>query len=123
MAEQTFRLEVLEGKGFGSEPQALLCSARFNHITKTTPYSVSSDSHGWNSTLLWSLTPEELRKLQSSGANSCKLTVMRKDGHQLGWAVIDLRSAKLKHQYKAESSGKHEELQLPCCTSTVLVMG
>jgi len=45
------KVQVLEGKGFGDDVQALLCSAGFAGETKQTQYSVNSNTHIWNSTL------------------------------------------------------------------------
>jgi hypothetical protein len=98
-----FKLEVHEGRNFGSTPQAIVCSATFAGETKYTTYSVGGDLHAWNSTLQWVVTKQQLRKLSSLGSNSCKVQCLRKDGSnldKLGWVVLDTRSAKLQHRYK-----------------------
>lgn len=99
------KVDILDGRGFGQDVQALVCSATFAGETKTSTYSVAGDCHVWNSTLLWGLDKDQLRKLQSSGVSNCKLTVLRKDGVRLGWVVLDLRTAKLQHQYKKDPAG------------------
>jgi hypothetical protein len=109
MSEHTFHLEVLEGRGFGPDPQALLCTGKFNNTLKTTAYSIGTDAHAWQSSLMWHLTADQLRKLHSSGAVNCKLTVLRKDGTRLGWAVLDLRAAKLASHYQADPEGEAPE--------------
>lgn len=98
---------MIGGKGFGPEIQALICSGTFAGETKTTAYSVNTDTHTWGSgsTLMWEIDDrDQLRRLQASGASSCKLSVLRKDGTRLGWVVLDLRTAKMHHQY-----GKHAD--------------
>lgn len=101
-----FRVQVLEGRGFGEDPQTLLCTAQFAGESKTTQYSVNTDTHIWNSTLNWSVSREELRKAQASGSTHCKVSVLRKDGTRLGWVVVSLRSAKLQSQYRSHPQGK-----------------
>eukprot|EP00878_Enallax_costatus_P042222 GHUV01049389.1.p1 GENE.GHUV01049389.1~~GHUV01049389.1.p1 ORF type:complete len:116 (-),score=25.81 GHUV01049389.1:187-534(-) len=101
-----FRVQVLEGRGFGEDPQTLLCTAQFACETKSTQYSVNTDTHIWNSTLSWSLSREELRKAHASGSTHCKVSVLRKDGTRLGWVVVSLRSAKLQSQYKSDPQGR-----------------
>ncbi|WIA21573.1 hypothetical protein OEZ85_000765 [Tetradesmus obliquus] len=105
-----FKVQVLEGRGFGEEPQALLCCAAFAGDSKSTQYSVSTDAHVWNCSLTWRVSKDELRKAQASGSSHCKLTVLRKDGSKLGWAVVSLRSAKLQSQYKSDPTGKWLQL-------------
>lgn len=100
MDRQLFKVHVHEGRGFGSAPQALICSATFAGEAKTTSYSVASDCHTWNSALAWALDKDAARK-----ATSCKLNILRKDGLRLGWVLIDLRAAKLQHQYNKDSAG------------------
>jgi hypothetical protein len=73
--------------------------------SKSTQYSVSTDAHVWNCSLTWRISKDELRKAQASGSSHCKLTVLRKDGSKLGWAVVSLRSAKLQSQYKSDPQG------------------
>lgn len=104
-----FRVQVLEGKGFGEDPQTLLCSAQFAGEVKTTQYSVNTDAHIWNSTLTWGIGREELRKAQASGSSHCKITVLRKDGTRLGWVVVSLRSAKLQSLYRSDPQGEAAE--------------
>lgn len=106
---QVFQIHIVEGKGFGSAPQALQCSAALAGEAKATPFSVSTDAHAWNSMLAWTLERDEARH-----AKSCKLSVTRKDGLRLGWIVLDLRSAKLQHQYKTEPAGE-APLRRRCC--------
>lgn len=171
-----FKVQVLEGRGFGEEPQALLCCAAFAgwcrnliwssppagqalhhckcrhalvaspkqlhpHVSdnflcgdsvsnrrlsletswcpagdsKSTQYSVSTDAHVWNCSLTWRVSKDELRKAQASGSSHCKLTVLRKDGSKLGWAVVSLRSAKLQSQYKSDPTGTCASP--PACTA------
>jgi hypothetical protein len=73
--------------------------------SKSTQYSVSTDAHVWNCSLTWRISKDELRRAQASGSSHCKLTVLRKDGSKLGWAVVSLRSAKLQSQYKSDPQG------------------
>lgn len=110
-----FKAQILDGKGFGSEPQALVCCASFAGAAKTTPYSVAANTHIWNSTLAWSVSREELRSA-TSNTNHCKISVLRKDGTSLGWVVISLRSAKLQGQYKSDPQG--EEATSACLLRT-----
>ncbi|KAF6263813.1 hypothetical protein COO60DRAFT_344977 [Scenedesmus sp. NREL 46B-D3] len=105
-----FKVQVLDGRGFGEEPQALLCCASFAGDSKSTQYSVSTDAHVWNCSLTWRISKDELRRAQASGSSHCKLTVLRKDGSKLGWAVISLRSAKLQSQYRSDPQGKWLQL-------------
>lgn len=105
-----FTVQVLEGKGFGDEPQTLLCCAAFAGETKTTQYSVNTDAHIWNSTLTWSISRDELRKAQATGSSHCKITVLRRDGTKLGWTVVSLRSAKLQSQYKSDTQGEQAQM-------------
>ena len=101
MGRQVFRVDVLDGRGFGSDPQALLCSASLAGDTKSTPYAVNhADSHVWNSILAWGMDADAARK-----ATSCKLSIVRRDGIRLGWVVLDLRAAKLPHQSKTDPDG------------------
>jgi len=96
------RVHVHEGRGFSSDPQALVCSAAYGGITKTTPYSISGDVHSWNTTLAWDVDKEQARK-----ATTCKLSVLRKDGLRLGWVMVDLRAARLQHHHKRNPQGAH----------------
>jgi hypothetical protein len=98
------RVQVLDGRGFGAEPQALLCCASFAGAAKTTPFSVAGDAHLWNSTLSWSVSRQDLRSA-TSNTNHCKISVLRRDGTSLGWVVISLRSAKLQQQYNSDPQG------------------
>lgn len=100
-----FKVQVLDGRGFGHETQVLVCCAAFAGVTKTTQYSVAAQDHIWNSTLTWSISKEELRSA-TSNTNHCKISVLRRDGTCLGWLVISLRSAKLQGQYKSNPDGK-----------------
>lgn len=98
------KVQVLDGKGFGQETQALVCCASFAGAAKTTQYSVAAEEHIWNSTLNWSISKEELRSA-TSNTNHCKISVLRRDGTSLGWVVISLRSAKLQGQYRSDPEG------------------
>jgi len=109
------RVQILEGKGFGDDVQALLCSAGFAGEAKQTQYSVNSNADTWNSTLTWSIRKDELRKAQATGSSHCKISVLGKDGTQLGWVVISLRSAKLQSQYKSDSKG------MMCCMASACI--
>ncbi len=97
---QVFRIHVHEGKAFGNSPQALACSVEFVGLTKATPYSVATDTHTWNSSLVWSVDKELARRI-----TSVKLNVLRRDGQRLGWVVLNLRNAKLQHTYRREPHG------------------
>jgi hypothetical protein len=100
-----FKVQILGGKGFGQDTQALVCCASFAGAVKTTQYSVAAQEHLWNSTLTWSVGREELRSA-TSNTNHCKISVLTKDGTCLGWVVISLRSAKLQGQYNADPQGE-----------------
>lgn len=100
-----FKVEIQEGRGFGPEVQALACTATFAGEPKTTPFSVGRDAHTWNVALQWRVGKQALRRLATTGQNTCKVVVSRKDGAKVGWFVLDLRSAKLHHQYKADEGG------------------
>ena len=111
------KVQVLDGRGFGQDSQALVCCAAFAGQAKTTQYSKAADEHVWNSTLTWSVSKEELRSA-TSNTNHCKISVLRRDGTCLGWVVISLRSAKLQGQYKSNPEGL-TRCQAPtaCCYS------
>jgi hypothetical protein len=144
------KVQILEGRGFDAEPQALVCCAVFGGAAKSTAYSVAASHHAWHrclrvfewacvarvllrtsprrrrracltytraclrlafctaptarSTLSWEVGREELR-CATSDTNHCKISVLRRDGACLGWAVISLRSAKLQGQYKSDPQG------------------
>ncbi len=89
-------VDVLEGKGFGPEVQALKCVATFGGEAKETPYSVSKDAHVWSCSLQWRVTRQQLRKLSSVGQSNCKIVVKGREGDKaLGWIVLDTRKAKI----------------------------
>jgi hypothetical protein len=96
------RVHIQDGKGFGPETQAVACTAMFAGEAKTTPYSVGREAHVWNVTLQWRLTLDNYRRLTSLGQKDCKVVLTAKDGDKLGWFVLDLRAAKLQHQYKKD---------------------
>lgn len=95
-----FKLDVLEARGLGPELQALCASANFAEEGKATAYEVASDAFTFGTTLQWVVTKPKLRKMANSGTNTCKVTLLRKDGTKLGFVVLDLRTAKLQHEYK-----------------------
>lgn len=97
-----FKLDVLEAKGLGPDLNAVLTTATFANQPQNTAYSVAGDHHIWNTTLQWNVDKQQLRRLASVGANTCKVQLATKDGTKLGWVVIDLRSAKLQHSYKKD---------------------
>eukprot|EP00798_Chlamydomonas_sp_ICE-L_P005677 gene5677-3537_t len=103
-----FRVEVQEGRGFGSQLHALVCSATFISNVKPTQFSVGRETHLWNTPLQWGLTKSQLRKASSAGQSNCKVVVSSKDGAKLGWFLLDLRKAKLNHQYKKEGEEQGE---------------
>lgn len=95
-------LHLQDGKAFGPDAQAVLCSATFAGDTRVTPYSVGRDTHVWNVTLQWRLALDHYRRLTSLGQKDCKVVLSTKDGEKLGWLLVDLRAAKLAHQYKKD---------------------
>ena len=101
-----FRIEVQEGRGYGTGVQALVCSATFAGETKPTQFSVGRDTHLWATTLQWGITKPQLRKASSVGQNTCKVVVSTKDGNKLGWLVLDLRKAKLNSLYSDKDSAE-----------------
>ena len=103
-----FRVKILEGDGFGPDLKALQVSGTLGGVLKSSLFSVGAQKHVWQSTLSWDLTPEQLRTLQASGLGSCKLVVRRKDGTTLGWAVTDLRRARLQQQYQRDPQGAEQ---------------
>lgn len=122
-----FRVVIQEGKGFGFQVQALFCSVTFGKETLTTPYSIATDKHSFNSSLKWSTNKQQLRKLSAAGQGVCKVTVQRKDGSKFGWLVLDLRQAKLNNQYSKEAGahGLHgmAEPWTPLSTGHVIMHG
>ena len=70
-----FSVELVEGRGFGFELQAVCLSATFGGESKDTPFSVAKDAHVWRSTLQWRVTRGQLRKLSASGQSQCKVGV------------------------------------------------
>jgi hypothetical protein len=109
-----FRVTVLEGRGFGSDVQALRCVATLAGEAKETPWSVGGDAHAWNSTLLW----EVEARTASSSVSGAKVAVHRKDGACVGWVVLNLRAAKINHQYGRGADG--EQRPGLRCSSTSL---
>ena len=68
-----FSVDLIEGRGFGFELQALSLVATFGGESKETPYSVAKDAHVWRSTLQWRVTRQQLRKLSANGQSQCKV--------------------------------------------------
>ncbi|GAX73423.1 hypothetical protein CEUSTIGMA_g875.t1 [Chlamydomonas eustigma] len=96
-----FRLDIIEGKDFGFDVQALRCSVVFGGEQKDTPFSIAKDRHIWNFTLEWRATRQQMRALQASGRSQCKITVLKKDQDKsLGWVLLDTRKARLNSVYK-----------------------
>jgi centrosomal protein CEP120 len=103
-----FRLDIIEGKDFGFDVQALRCSIVFGGERKDTPFSVAKDKHIWNFTLEWRATRQQIRALQASGKSQCKITVLKKDQEKsLGWVLLDTRKAKLNSVHN-DQEGKIE---------------
>jgi hypothetical protein len=111
-----FRVCVHEGVGFGPQLSALLCQVALGQSTRHTPFSVQRDRHTWDTTLVWSLTKQQWRRLSSTGQFVCKVSVLERESGgrpapssprpdslqgltRLGWIVLDLRRAKLNLQY------------------------
>lgn len=97
-----FRADIQEGRNFGPDVQAVVCAATFAGDTKLTPYSVGRENHTWNVSLQWKISHSQFRRLLSLGQKDCKVVCSNKDGAKLGWFLLDLRTAKLQHQYKKE---------------------
>lgn len=97
-----FKAEIQDGRCFGPDVQAVACAATFAGVTKLTPYSVGRGDHVWNVPLAWKVSQQQLRQLQAQGQKDCKVVCSNKDGVKLGWFVLDMRAAKLQHQYKKD---------------------
>lgn len=102
--EATFvlKVKIIDGRGFGPDIQALCCTAVFANDSRPSTYSVGRDLHVWNADLSWSITKQQLSRLTSMGSNSCKCNVHLQDGTKIGYFVLNMRQAKLQHQYKKE---------------------
>ena len=108
-------VHIQDGKGFGPDAQAVACTALFAGEAKTTPYSVGREAHVWNVTLQWRLTLDHYRRLTSLGQKDCKVVLTAKDGDKLGWFVLDLRAAKLQHQYKKDEGALAARIEAAPC--------
>lgn len=97
-----FKAEVQDGRCFGPDVQAVVCAATFAGVTKLTPYSVGRGDHVWNVTLAWRVSQQQLRQFQAQGQKDCKVVCSNKEGVKLGWFMLDVRTAKLQHQYKKD---------------------
>lgn len=61
------------------------------------------DSVVWDEDLLWELDDDEYKRLVASGS-TVKLVLERSNGARCGFLVLDLRTAKLNGQHRAEGS-------------------
>ena len=68
-----FSVDLLEGRGFGFDLQAVSLQANFGGEAKETPFSVAKDAHVWRCTLQWKVTRQQLRKLSAAGQSHCKV--------------------------------------------------
>jgi hypothetical protein len=125
-----FRVHVREGVDFGPELQALTCKVTLGSSRRWTPCCMQRDRRASFDTLLqWAVTRQQWRRLSSQGQFFCKVEVFQhKPGaggagqggggaiasnngdtpqpgtadKPLGWVVLDLRQAKLNHQYNKD---------------------
>jgi len=58
------KVHIHDGKRFGMHLQAVQWAAAFNGETKLTACSVGTDYHVWNTTFMWSLDREQLRRVR-----------------------------------------------------------
>ncbi|KAL6757254.1 hypothetical protein V8C86DRAFT_2629461 [Haematococcus lacustris] len=107
MGSLTFTVVIHEGRGFGPELQALCCVVRFGGSSRSTQYSVGADQHVFGARLQWNTSRQQLRRFSSAGQNVCKVTVTRRDGTKLGWAVLPKPEIK-KALPETSTARKHE---------------
>lgn len=100
------KVDIVEGRNFGSSSDGFYCSALFASEAKETALSSGpTENPVWKTVLQWGVDNKHLRELNSTGNSTCKLTFAASDGRKIGWVVLDLRTARLNHSKKSKKSG------------------